>query len=71
MFQQWNISEISSVFLGSSILQSSGKEWLWTFRGVHICVLCNVLSDDGLQKRPKNVAVIIYNKEIVMLYVRK
>jgi hypothetical protein len=29
------------------------------------------MSDDGLQKRPKNVAVLIHNKETVMLDGRK
>jgi hypothetical protein len=27
---------------------------------MHICVLCNILSDDSLQKLPKHVAVVIY-----------
>jgi hypothetical protein len=30
------------------------------------CVLCNVLPDDGLQKRPKHVAVIIYILNILL-----
>jgi hypothetical protein len=30
------------------------------FCGIHTCVLCNVLTDDGLQKMPKHVAVTIH-----------
>ena len=28
------------------------------FCGIHTCVLCEILPDDGLQKRPKHVAFI-------------
>ena len=29
------------------------------FRGIHTCVLCTVLADNNLQKRPKHVAVTV------------
>jgi hypothetical protein len=37
------------------------------FRGVHTYVLCAVVPDDGLYERPKRVAVIIHNEDIVVL----